>query len=67
MLYKILISIILFGFVAACSTTPNDTGDASGTGSSGDFNQATSSESDDASSGDASASITPGSKRRSYC
>ena len=44
MLKNFLLSIFLFGFVAACSTTPKDTADSSGSGSSGDFNEATTSE-----------------------
>ena len=44
MLKKFLLSIFLFGLVAACSTTPKDTADSSGSGSSGDFNTATTSE-----------------------
>ena len=43
MLKKFLLSIFLFGLVAACSTTPKDTADSSGSGSSGDFNTATTS------------------------
>ena len=41
MLKKFLLSIFMFGFVAACSTTPKDTADSSGSGSSGEFNTAT--------------------------
>ena len=44
MLKKFLLSIFLFGFLAACSTTPKDTADSSGGGSSGEFNTATTSE-----------------------
>ena len=44
MLKKFLLSIFLFGLVAACSTTPKDTADSSGSGSSGDFNTSTTSE-----------------------
>ena len=40
MLKKFLLSIFLFGFLAACSTTPKDTADSSGGGSSGEFNTA---------------------------
>ena len=56
MFYKFLISILLLGFVSACSTTPKDTSDASGSGSSGEFN--TSSADDGTSSED----IIPGSQ-----
>jgi len=41
MLKKFLLSIFLLGFVFACSTTPKDTADSSGSGSSGEFNTAT--------------------------
>ena len=42
MFKKFLLSVFLFGFVFACSTTPKDTADSSGSGSSGEFNTATS-------------------------
>ena len=42
MFKKFLLSIFLLGFVFACSTTPKDTADSSGSGSSGEFNIATS-------------------------
>jgi len=42
MFYKILFSLLLAGFVTACSTTPTDTTDSSGSGSSGEFNTSTS-------------------------
>ena len=35
MFYKFLISILIAGFISACSTTPKDSADASGSGSSG--------------------------------
>ena len=57
MYLKILISFFLMSFVVACGTTPNDTADSSGSGSTGEFNTSTSSE--DSSSGD---SIVPGSQ-----
>ena len=44
MFYKILYTFFLVLFVSACSTTPKDSADSSGTGSSGDFNTATTSE-----------------------
>ena len=50
MLKKFLLSIFLFGFVAACSTTPKDTADSSGSGSSGEFNTASTTSEDEASS-----------------
>ena len=44
MFYKILLSIFLAFFISACSTTPKDTTDSSGSGSSGEFNTASTSE-----------------------
>ena len=44
MFQKFLLSILLLGFVFACSTTPKDTADSSGSGSSGEFNTASTSE-----------------------
>ena len=35
MFYKILLSVFMVAFIAACSTTPKDTVDSSGSGSSG--------------------------------
>ena len=46
MFKKFLLSIFLLGFVFACSTTPKDTADSSGSGSSGEFNTATSEDED---------------------
>ena len=40
MFNKFLLTIFLTGFVVACSTTPKDTADSSGSGSSGEFNAA---------------------------
>ena len=40
MFYKILLSMFLAVFISACSTTPKDTADSSGSGSSGEFNTA---------------------------
>ena len=40
MFYKILFSLFMLVFIAACSTTPDDTAQSSGSGSSGDFNTA---------------------------
>jgi len=42
MFYKFLISILIAGFISACSTTPKDSADASGSGSSGSSNPDTS-------------------------
>ena len=42
MFKRFLLSIFLLGFVFACSTTPKDTADSSGSGSSGEFNTTTS-------------------------
>ena len=41
MFYKIILSLFLASFIGACSTTSQDSGDSSGSGSSGDFNTAT--------------------------
>ena len=41
MFYKIILSLFLAAFLSACSTTPKDTADSSGSGSSGEFNTAT--------------------------
>ena len=35
MFYKILLSVFMVAFIAACTTTPKDTADSSGSGSSG--------------------------------
>ena len=45
MFYKILLSILLAAFISACSTTPKDASESSGSGTSGDFNTATADES----------------------
>ena len=52
MFYKILLSIFLAVFISACSTTPKDTADSSGSGSSGDFNTASTTSEDVASTAD---------------
>ena len=49
MYYKILLTFFLMAFISACSTTPKDTTDSSGSGSSGEFNTATTSSEDGAS------------------
>ena len=49
MFYKILLSVFMTAFIAACSTTPKGTADSSGSGSSG----TSSTDSIDPSSGDA--------------
>jgi len=49
MFYKILLSVFMAAFIAACSTTPKGTADSSGSGSSG----TSSTDSIDPSSGDA--------------
>ena len=41
MFYKIILSLFLAAFIGACSTTPKDSADSSGSGSSGEFNTAT--------------------------
>jgi len=50
MFKKFFLSIILLGFVFACSTTPKDTADSSGSGSSGEFNTASTTTSGDGAS-----------------
>tara|TARA_B100001123_G_C14825871_1_gene834144 strand:+ start:155 stop:664 length:510 start_codon:yes stop_codon:yes gene_type:complete len=55
MFYKILLTIILAGFISACSTT-KDAADSAGSGSSGDFNTST------ASDEESGAEIVPGSQ-----
>ena len=40
MFYKILLSMFIAVFISACSTTPKDTADSTGSGSSGEFNTA---------------------------
>ena len=65
MFYKILLSFFLAAFISACSTTPKDTGDASGSGSSGSSDSVSSSDSSSSSaSADSSdgAPIIPGSQ-----
>ena len=50
MFYKILFSMFLAVFISACSTTPKDTADSSGSGSSGEFNTASTTSEDEATS-----------------
>ena len=49
MFYKIILSLFLVAFIGACSTTPKDTADSSGSGSSGEFNTASTTSEDEAS------------------
>ena len=49
MFYKILLSMFFAVFISACSTTPKDTADSSGSGSSGEFNTASTTSEDVAS------------------
>ena len=49
MFYKILLTIFLAVFISACSTTPKDIADSSGSGSSGEFNTASTTSEDVAS------------------
>ena len=63
MFYKILFTLLLVVFVSACSTTPKDTADSSGSGSSGDFNTTTTEETTASSEvSDSGATIVPGSQ-----
>ena len=56
MFYKILLSMFLAVFISACSTTSKDTADSSGSGSSGEFNTASTTSEDVASTVDTTAS-----------
>ena len=56
MFHKILYTFFLVFFVSACSTTPKDTADSSGSGSSGDFNTATTTTSGDGTATDTTTS-----------
>ena len=56
MYYKILLTLFVSLFVAACSTTPTDTADTSGSGSTGVFNQ------EEGTITESSPSIVPGSQ-----
>ena len=58
MFYKFLVSIFLLLFVSACATTSEDTSDASGSGSSGVFNEST----EEGTLTESSPSIVPGSQ-----
>ena len=60
MIIKLLASALLVFFLAACSTTPKDTADSSGSGSSSSSSDVSSSGSEDTAS--ESASIEPGSQ-----
>ena len=62
MFYKILFTMFLVTFISACSTT-KDTADSSGSGSSGDFNSATTEETTvSTGEADSGATIVPGSQ-----
>ncbi len=61
MFIKFFTGALLVFFLAACSTTPKDTADSSGTGSSSSSSDVSSSGSDTASS-ESSATIVPGSQ-----
>ena len=49
MFYKILLTMFLAVFISACSTTSKDTADSSGSGTSGEFNTASTTSADEAS------------------
>ena len=67
MVKKFLLSILLFVFVVACSTTPKDTADSSGSGSLGEFNTASTTSEDEASTAaDSTTSDFSGIIRGSY-
>ena len=61
MIIKLLASALLVFFLAACSTTPKDTADSSGSGSTSTSSDVSSGSSDESSSSE-SASIEPGSQ-----
>ncbi len=61
MIIKLLASALLVFFLAACSTTPKDTADSSGSGSTSTSSDVSSGSSDESSSSD-SVSIEPGSQ-----
>ena len=61
MIIKLLASALLVFFLAACSTTPKDTADSSGSGSSTSSSDVSSSENGETATAD-SASIQPGSQ-----
>ena len=61
MIIKLLASALLVFFLAACSTTPKDTADSSGSGSTSTSSDVSSDSSDESSSSE-SASIEPGSQ-----
>ena len=56
MLKRLFLSVFLLLFVAACGTTPKDTAETSASGSSGDFNTATTDESSTSTTVDTSTS-----------
>ena len=56
MFKRFLLSIFLLGFVFACTTTPKDTADSSGSGSSGEFNTTATSEDESSTTIDTSTS-----------
>ena len=61
MFYKVLLSIFLVIFITACTTTPKDSADVSGSGSSTSADSVSSSDSSDSSdSSSDSLSIVPG-------
>ena len=64
MFYKIILSIFLAAFIVACSTTPKDTADASGSGSSASSDSVTSSDGNESAAAEADngIAIEPGSQ-----
>ena len=62
MIIKLFTGALLVFFLAACSTTPKDTADSSGSGSTSSSSDVSSSGSDSSSQADDSASIEPGSQ-----
>ena len=61
MFYKFLLSILIAGFISACSTTPKDSADTSGSGSSSSSSSVTSSSEEDVAEGEGTVTETDGS------
>ena len=62
MFYKILLLLLFAAFISACSTTSQDASETSGSGTSGEFNTATTSEESSGISTDDESSVIPGSQ-----
>ena len=62
MFYKILLLLLFAAFISACSTTSQDASETSGSGTSGEFNTATTSEESSGISTDDESGVIPGSQ-----